>query len=179
MNTDKLTQVFLRLYRDGVSLSAALQTEGVPRASYYDWRKSHRSLNTQLRVEAQALAAVEVNLERVRAARMREIRQLRIEETLLEDIAPVLKNLLTTAQNASSLEQVAILRELRQWLSAGVLDAHSAAEETKPAIAPSLPDFLAGGQISSVSVESPSGDKITLERKDILDGAISEMPAPQ
>jgi site-specific recombinase XerD len=179
MNIDNLLRAFVRLYRDGDSLTVALQHEGVPRASYYTWRKVNLPLDTQMKMEAQALAAVEVDLERARAARMREAKQLHIEETLLEKVAPVLQSLLVAAQGGTLHEQVAVLRELRQWLSAGVLDTENTATEKPETLAPSsLPDFLAGKEISSVSIESPSGDKITLERGQVIEGSV-EKPTPQ
>jgi len=178
VNTDKLLQAFVRLYRDGDSLSAALQHEEIPRRSYYNWRSDNLSLDTQLKAEAQTLAAMEIDLERVRAVRMRETRQLHLEEALLKDVAPVLKNLLATVQAGTIHEQIAALRELRQWLSAGVLNTE-VAEEPRQIMPSALPDFLAGKEISSVSIESPSGDKITLERGQALDGVISGTPAPQ
>ena len=177
VNTDRLLQAFIRLYRDGDSLSAALQHEEIPRRSYYNWRGDNLSLDVQLKAEAQALAAIEIDLERVRAVRMRETRQLHLEEALLKDVAPVLQSLLAIAQAGTLHEQVTVLREVRQWLSAGVLNTE-VVEEPRQIMPSTLPDFLAGKEISSVSIESPSGDKLTLERGSALEGT-SETPAPQ
>ena len=182
MNTDVLLRVFGHIYRDGLSLTAALLHENMAKSTYYAWRGENMTTDTHLKLEAQALAAIEVDLERVGTARMREVQQLRIEETLLGGVAPVIEKLLASAAEAQNLqEQVSALRELRQWLTAGIFGpSDSAAEEVKVLAAPTLPDFLAGsGVISKLSVESPTGDKITLERGSIIEGEVTvEKPAP-
>lgn len=157
-------------------MAGALRLENVPESSYYTWRRDHPALDTQVRVQAQALVAVEVDLERARAARMREVERLRTEETLLKGITPLLERLIEDTENEESIHvRITALRELRQWLSTGVFDtgtASAAEDPTRALPPPSLPDFLTG-QISKVSVESPGGDKITVERGQPIEGEVT------
>lgn len=173
MDTQSLLRAFQHLYRDGISLSAALQLEDIPRTSYYDFKRNFSGTEAALRVEAQTSVVVEIELERARAVRMREVRQLEIEELLLGGVEPVLKALIDEAREAEGIHvRIAALRELRQWLEGGMLHTAlpSAAEETTRLAAPHLPDFLSSGQISEMSVRGAQGDEIILRRGQIIEG---------
>jgi hypothetical protein len=155
-------------------MAAALRLEDIPASSYYDFRHDHPGEDAALKTEAQALVAAEIDLERVRALRMREVQRLQIEELLLKGVAPVLKSLLADAKAAEGLHtRVAALRELRQWLDSSMLQSvsSSAAEESGEQLAaPRLPDFLSSGQVAEVSVKNAAGDEIILRRGEVIEG---------
>lgn len=172
---ERISTLYRFVFRDGLSLEAALRKIDLASSSYYRWKKEHPDLNATLRRQAREAVAREIEDDRIRVSRSREIRQSEFEAALFEGALPVLRSMLDAAKQEGTVqEQIAALRELRQWLSSGALqsDGGSAAEQQPllPA-STSFPDFLAG-EVKSVTIESVSGDKAMVERGALLEGSI-------